>query len=48
LVTRLVDYPRLAKPQKEYASPETESPPPGDHVVLEALHNAHRAQSGAN
>jgi lipopolysaccharide/colanic/teichoic acid biosynthesis glycosyltransferase len=48
LVTRVVDHSHLAKSQKEYASSETESTPSGDHVVLEVLHNAHRAQSGAN
>jgi lipopolysaccharide/colanic/teichoic acid biosynthesis glycosyltransferase len=48
LVTRLVDYPSLAKSHKRYVSLEAESTPSGDNAVLEALHNAHRAQSGAN
>ncbi len=48
LVTRLVDYSRLAKSHEGHASPEAGSPPPGDQVALETLHNAHRAQSGAN
>jgi hypothetical protein len=48
LVTRLVDYSRLAKSHEGHASPEAGSEPPGDQVALETLHNAHRAQSGAN
>jgi len=48
LITRLVDYPRLAKSEKVHSSPSAGSFPAGDPGVLETLHDAHRAQSGAN
>jgi len=48
LVIRLVDYSRLAKSHEGHPSPEALSAPLDDQVALETLHNAHRAQSGAN